>query len=622
MSLFEETVARIGGLDRRAMKEASGALWEALPEAERLGALRKILLRFVGVTGNTEPAALRAAVIMCCADHGVSAQQVSAFVPETSVQMVRNYLLHRGAAANVFADFAQAELLVVDMGLAEAAAVPGVIDRHVARGTQDMTQGPAMTREQALQSVETGIQLALTCTADGVNCILPGDMGVANTTASTAMAAVMCGLDPDQATGIGSRISAARRRHKVEVIRRALEVNQPDAEDALDVLAKVGGFEFGCMAGLMIGAAAGHAMTMVDGINCSVAALLAVQLCPAVRDYLIPSQLSAEPAHAAVLHALGLQPLLQMDFHLGEMCGSALALDFLQAAVALYLNLTAPADEKMEPGDNTTFERMPEHAPVVTDKTFSFYLDTMPELDAKSMAACQARLDQLAKPQRSLGCLEQIAVELAGIEFEERPEKELARSLLVFTPAELSQRQVRVLDALTDYAEATTTIGLLREQQSATAGFEFGRQVAEEIGFDDAIIGLALTRDRGAELRELLLHEDGSLRYAPAEFLQQVPAELQVEVGAVIGALIAGAHNCCLMVLDDEAVEIIARYTEALCPSIRPYILHVQPAMLHTCVTLPCGIVAALGLQVVQAALCVLNDMKEFAEVNITMPRA
>ena len=153
MSLFEETVARIGGLDRRAMKEASGALWEALPEAERLGALRKILLRFVGVTGNTEPAALRAAVIMCCADHGVSAQQVSAFVPETSVQMVRNYLLHRGAAANVFADFAQAELLVVDMGLAEAAAVPGVIDRHVARGTQDMTQGPAMTREQALQSV-------------------------------------------------------------------------------------------------------------------------------------------------------------------------------------------------------------------------------------------------------------------------------------------------------------------------------------------------------------------------------------------------------------------------------------------------------------------------------------
>ena len=620
MGLLTETIAQVGPLDVAAQREAAGRLWEACPQAEQLGALRSLLQCYIGVTGSADPLPPRACTLLACADHGVAQQEVSAYPQATTVQMVRNYLLHRGAAANALADFASSELLVVDMGMAETADLPGLIDRHVARGTQDMTAGPAMTRAQALQAVETGIRLAQTCTADGVTCLLPAEMGIANTTASAAMAAVLCQLTPEAATGRGSNISDSRLQHKVAVIKQALAVNRPDAEDALEVLAKVGGFEFGCLAGLMLGGAANGALTILDGFNSSVAALLAVRLCPAVQAYLMPSQLSCEPAHAAVLQALGLQPLLKMEFRLGEACGSSLVLDFLQAAINLYTNLTLPPDEVVELGDNVTYERMAEETPQVTDRTFGFYLDTMPDLDKKSLAACQRRLDNLTKPLGSLGCLEQIAAELAGILFEERPEKDLPRTLLVFTPEEFTQRQVRMLDALADYAGLEVTVGQLRERQTPTAAFEFGRQVAEEVGFEASLVGIALERQHGQELAELLLNADGSLRYAPEDFLRQVPAPLQVEVGAVIGAIIAAAHNSCLVVLDDAAVEVIARYTEALCPSVRPYLLHVQPAMLQLGICASGGTVAALGMRVVEAALCILNDMKEFAEVNVDTP--
>jgi len=621
MGLLAETIAQVGPLDAAAQREAAGRLWEACPQAAQLGALRQLLRSYIGAAGSADPLPPRACTLIACADHGVARQQVSAYPQATTGQMVRNYLLHRGAAANALADFAGSELLVVDMGMAEELDVPGLIDRHVARGTQDMTAGPAMTRAQAVQAIETGIKLAQTCAADGVTCLLPGEMGIGNTTASAAMAAVLCGLTPTEAAGRGSNISDARLQHKIAVIAQALAVNQPEASDAVDVLAKVGGFEFGCLTGLMLGGAANGVLTILDGFNCGVAALLATALCPAVRAYLLPSQLSREPAHAAVLRKLGLQPLLQMDFSLGEACGSSLVLDFLQAAINIYTNLTLPRDEVVELGDNVTFERMAEETPVVTDRTFGFYLATMPALDQKSLAACRERLDNLTKPVGSLGCLEQIATELAGILFEERPEKDLPRSLLVFTPGELAQGQVRLLDALADYAGAEVTLGQLRERQTATAAFEFGRQVAEEVGFEDSLLGIALARSHGQELRELLLKDDGSLRYVPEEFLRQVPAPLQVEVGAVIGALIAAAHNSCLVVLDDEAVEIIARYMEALCPALRPYMLHVQPAMLHMGIELSGGVVAALGLRVVEAALCILNDMKEFAEVSVNTPQ-
>ena len=634
MSLLDETIARIAPPDGEAASSVEHRLRELFPQGEKLGILRSMLLQYAGIMGEIHPEPPKRCTVICCADHGVAAMRVSAYPPETTLQMTANYLISRGGTANALSNFSGADLAVADLGIAaDTGDIPGLLRHKIAFGTQNAALGPAMTRAQALQAVETGIELAGRYAEKGYRCFLPGEMGIANTTSSAAICSVLCGISPEDATGRGTNISDERLRKKVEIVRQVLDINRPDPEDGLDVLAKVGGFELGCIAGLILGAAAHRSLVLLDGFNTGAAALIAHALAPACRPYLMCSHLAAEKGHRAILRKLELHPYLDMHFRLGEATGSSIAVNFLDAAIGLYRELEQSGAES--PISGFTEEIMPEEVPVVTDKTFDFYLNTMPHLSKPAMEACQNRLDHLAKPLYSLGRLEQIAVQMAGIADDERPDSDMARSLLCFAPAggvseedhladHLSAGHLQVIHALSLHAEADISIGYVRDEQPPTAAFDFGRTLAEDISFTTPILGLSvLTPDAappiGRELREALLSENGDLRFPPEEFLTHVPKHLKGLAGALTGALIAAAHNSSLIVLDDMGTEIIARYVERLCPDIRPYVLHVQPALLQMDITLDGGILSCLGMKVIDASLHVLNDMKTFRESGVSV---
>ena len=617
MSILDETVVRIQPPDALAMETVG----KVLTEEKGLGRLRDLLLRYAGVTGQREPEIPKKCTIICCGDHGVAAKGVSAYPKETTVQMTANYLISRGAAANALANFASADLLVVDMGIAaDTGNIPGLVNCHVADGTADFTEGPAMTREQAVAAVESGIKIATACAENGYQCFLPGEMGIANTTASAAICAAVCGISPEAATGRGTNISDERMANKISVVRRALERNRPDPFDGIDVLAKVGGFELGGIAGIILGAAAHRSMVFLDGFNTGAAALIASLIAPGVKDYLVASHLSAERGHGAVLRALGLEPFMDLRLRLGEGCGSSVAAVLLDAGIRAYHALAEHSNVDFKQ------EKMPADSPKVTDKTFNFYLQTMPVLDRQAMESCQSRMDNLAKPLECLGYLEQIAVEVAGILADDRPETGLHFDLLCFCRSGvLSPEQKSLMQAFAEEAEAEVTLACLRPELPPTAAFDFGRVTAEDITFAAPLIGIALAENspkapcgtKALELREALLDERGAMRYAPDEFLARVPKHLKADVAAVTGAIIAAAHNSSLVILDDDATEIIARYAVALCPAVQPYILHVQPDLLRMGMRSTGGMAACMGKRLVDASLHVLNDMKTFDETGV-----
>jgi nicotinate-nucleotide--dimethylbenzimidazole phosphoribosyltransferase len=628
MTKLQDTIKNIHPIDPAAIKAIHAQLSKKMSNAAGLGCLRDILVRYAGITKSNAIAKPKKYTVICCADHGVAEMKVSAYPPETTLQMTANYLISRGAAANALANFAESELFVVDLGIAtNTEHLPGLIQRKIAFGTKNSAKGPAMTRAQAIKSIETGIEIADTCCAQGCCCFLPGEMGIANTTSSAAIAAAFCGLTPEEATGRGTNISDARLKIKIEVVRQALSVNAPDSEDGLDVLMKVGGFELGCIAGIILGAAAHHAFVILDGFNTGAAALIAQSLCPDITDFLFCSHIAAEPAHKAVLEKLRLTPYMDLKLRLGEAIGSSITGNLLDAAVGAYESLTVPEEEQLAESALFFHEVMPPAAPPLSDKTFDFYLRTLPKLSKRAMDSCQLRLDNLAKPIYCLGYLEQLAVELAGILDDERPPLGLNRALLCFTGiGALSATQRQLTSAFACHADAEVTIGHLRHDRPPAEAFDFGRMVAEDITLSAPLLAVALAESsasdicgtKTAAIKSALCRADGSLRYSAAEFLQYVPKPLKSDVSALIGAMIAAAHNNSLVILDNEATEIIARYAELLCPDIKPYILHTQPALLRLNMTTGGGCIACLGLRVVDAALHVLNDMKTFAESRVS----
>jgi nicotinate-nucleotide--dimethylbenzimidazole phosphoribosyltransferase len=269
------------------------------------------------------------------ADHGVAAEGVSAYPQEVTGQMLLNFA-RGGAAINVLARQAGARVVVVDMGTAHPPpARPEIRAQRIAAGTANFTRGPAMTREQALTALAAGAGLAEALAGDGVGLIGIGDMGIANTTASSALAAVFTGAPPEEVTGRGTGIDDETFRRKVDVIRRGLALNRPDPGDAVDALAKVGGFEIAGLAGVVLGAAAARVPVVVDGFIAGVAALAAVRIAPHAGGYLIASHRSVEAGHRLVLQALGAKPLLDLDLRLGEGTGAALAMMLVDAALAI-----------------------------------------------------------------------------------------------------------------------------------------------------------------------------------------------------------------------------------------------------------------------------------------------
>jgi len=296
-----------------------------------LGRLEEFARRFVAITGREE--VRRKAVFTFAGDHGVAAEGVSAFPQEVTPQMVYNFL-QGGAAINALARQVGAEVVVVDMGVAhDFPAHPGLVDCKIARGTRNFASGPAMSREQAVAALEAGIAMALRCREQGVDLVGTGDMGIANTTPSAAIVSVFSGLSVSEVTFRGTGIDDAALAHKVEVIERGIALNCPDPGDPVDVLAKVGGFEIGGIAGLVLGCAALKIPVVVDGFISTAGALIASELHPHVRDHIFAAHMSVEIGHRHMLERIGQQPILDLGMRLGEGTGAALAMGVIEGAL-------------------------------------------------------------------------------------------------------------------------------------------------------------------------------------------------------------------------------------------------------------------------------------------------
>jgi nicotinate-nucleotide--dimethylbenzimidazole phosphoribosyltransferase len=303
--------------------------------AGSLGRLEEIALRLALLRGGA-PEVRHPVIFTFAADHGVAAEGVSAYPQVVTAQMVENFL-RGGAAVNVLARQAGARLVVADFGVAAPLErSERLVACPIGPGTANIAAGPAMTREQAVRAIETGAALAQQALDAGADLLATGEMGIGNTTVASAIAAALTGGAPERVTGRGTGVDDATLARKVAVVRRALEVNQPDASDGLDVLAKVGGFEIGGLVGVILAGAARRVPVVLDGFIAGSAALIAVALAPAARHALFAAHRSAEPGHALVLDHLGLTPYLDLSLRLGEGTGAALFIHLARAAALVW----------------------------------------------------------------------------------------------------------------------------------------------------------------------------------------------------------------------------------------------------------------------------------------------
>lgn len=333
--LSRETIDRIQPTDSRLLVQAQARLDRLTKPIGSLGRLEELAARYVMITGEMNPKVPRGAVYTFAADHGVTVEGVSAYPSAVTPQMVLNFL-RGGAGVNVLARHVGIEVRVVDIGVAfDFESAPGLIQRKVMPGTKNLMVEPAMSLAQAEQALHVGIELATEAAQEGIGLIGTGEMGIGNTTASSAIAAVMTRRPVSDVTGRGTGIDDASHAHKIDVIQRALAFHRLDSADAMEVLAKVGGLEIGGLAGLMLGAAAARIPVVLDGFIAGAAALIAVGLQPRCKDYLIASHQSVERGHRAILDHLGLKPLLDLDLRLGEGTGACLGMSLVCAAIKI-----------------------------------------------------------------------------------------------------------------------------------------------------------------------------------------------------------------------------------------------------------------------------------------------
>ncbi len=335
MGKIKETIEGIRALDETAM-EAARARQDALTKPQRsLGVLEDISVKVAGITRNFKPEIKDKVIITMAGDHGVADEGVSAYPKEVTPQMVYNFL-SGGAGINVLARHIGASVVVVDMGVAADIEVKqassNFIDKKIAYGTANMTKGPAMRYEDAVHSIEAGIEVLEQEVEKGVDIVGVGDMGIGNTTPSSAIVAFITGEPVESVTGRGTGLDSEGLKRKIERIKKALAVNKPNRADAIDILAKVGGFEIGGMAGVMLAAGAHRIPVVIDGFISGAAALIAYELSPKIRDYLIASHLSVEAGHRAILDCIGIEPLFNLNMRLGEGTGAALGINLVEAS--------------------------------------------------------------------------------------------------------------------------------------------------------------------------------------------------------------------------------------------------------------------------------------------------
>jgi nicotinate-nucleotide--dimethylbenzimidazole phosphoribosyltransferase len=341
---LEEIINDIKPLDEAAMRSARARQDTLTKPPGSLGRLEELSIQLAGMKADPFPSLERKAVIVMAADHGVAREGVSAYPSDVTAQMVLNFL-RGGAAINVLARQAGARVIIVDIGVAaEFEALPELVRRKVMCGTRSLAQGPAMTREEAQQAIQVGMDVLQEEAARGLDIVATGDMGIGNTTPSSAIAAALTGLPAAQVVGRGTGIDDQALARKISVIEQALAVNQPDAEDALDVVQKIGGLEIAGLAGVMLAAAQQRIPIVVDGFISTAAAMIAVGLAPHVRDYLIGAHQSVEIGHRAMLKYLGLTPLLNLNLRLGEGTGAALAFHLLEASARILREMATFAE--------------------------------------------------------------------------------------------------------------------------------------------------------------------------------------------------------------------------------------------------------------------------------------
>jgi nicotinate-nucleotide--dimethylbenzimidazole phosphoribosyltransferase len=340
MGLVEKTIKMIKPVDEVLMDEAQRRLDNLTKPKGSLGRLEEIAKRLAAITNKKNPSFKRKIIFTMAGDHGVAAEGVSLYPSEVTCQMVLNFL-DGGAAINVLARHAGAEVIVVDMGVVKKVTSPksqvaSFKDKKINFGTKNMAKGPAMTRDEAIKAIEAGIEaFEEEFAKKGIDIVGTGDMGIANTTPSAAIISVLTGGRPEEIAGRGTGLDDKQLKAKVGVIEESLKINRPDPKDAIDVLSKVGGFEIGGICGVMLAAAARSVPVVMDGFISSAGALLACRLAPLVRDYIFAAHMSQEKGHKIALKAMGLEPVLDLDMRLGEGTGAALAMGIIEAAAKI-----------------------------------------------------------------------------------------------------------------------------------------------------------------------------------------------------------------------------------------------------------------------------------------------
>ena len=343
MNLLTGTIEKIEFIDKSWLEKAEARQMSLTKPPKSLGRLEEIANRLCAIQETLEPSVENRRIIVCAADHGVCSENVSPYPSEITAQMVSNFL-RGGAAINALAKVANAKLSIVDIGV--KSEIPAMENspntfykKRVANGTRNFTKEAAMSEKEMLDAVEIGIELALESKRKGETLVGLGEMGIGNTTAASAICAALTGLAPSETTGRGTGANDEMLAHKIEVVRRALAINQPNSGDALDILQTVGGFEIACLVGVCIGAASERIAIVTDGFIATTAAALAVKLCPPIAAFVFASHLSAEKGHRALLELIGQKPLFDLEMRLGEGTGAALAMNIIHSAVAAFCEM-------------------------------------------------------------------------------------------------------------------------------------------------------------------------------------------------------------------------------------------------------------------------------------------
>ena len=333
---IRDTLTSIKPVSSSRLKTAQDHLDSLTKPPGSLGLLEELAKKYAAIRNTDHPRINKKSVIVFAADHGVTQEGISAYPAEVTPQMVLNFLAG-GAAVNVLAKQQDAEVWVVDIGVNHSFTPhPKLLDKKIALGTRNMAKEPAMTRTQAEQSIETGIQIAIQQADNGVDLLATGEMGIGNTTASSAIFSVLSGLPASRVTGRGTGINDETLSKKTTLIQHALDLHTPDAEDPIDLLTKIGGFEIGGIMGLLLGAASKNIPVVVDGLISSAGAALAIKLNPLVKDYIFPSHRSVEPGQQVFFDLIEFPPLLDLQMRLGEGTGAVLAFNLIEAAVKIY----------------------------------------------------------------------------------------------------------------------------------------------------------------------------------------------------------------------------------------------------------------------------------------------